>query len=211
MTITTAPNAKVLYTGRTHTTGGRDGATRSGDGFLDLKLAPPHGPHPAAENLFAAAWSACYIAAIEHAAAQRKIKLAGSPAVDAQIDLNRAGDSFFLQASLSVSVPGVGREVAQEKAEVGYPFPYLYDESQEVARAYQAACTPDFFVFDRDRRLVYRGQLDDSRPGNGVPVTGKDLRAALDALLVGRPVPERQMPNIGCNIKWKAGSEPEYF
>ena len=120
MTTTPAATAKVLYTGRTHTTGGRDGATRSSDGFLDLKLAAPHGPHPAAENLFAAAWSACYIAAIEHAAAGRKIKLAGSPAVDAQIDLNRAGDSFFLQASLNVSVPGVDREVAQELAEAAH-------------------------------------------------------------------------------------------
>ena len=120
MTTTTPGTAKVLYTGRTHTTGGRDGATRSSDGFLDIKLAPPHGPHPAAENLFAAAWSACYIAAIEHAAAGRKIKLAGSPAVDAQIDLNRAGDSFVLQASMNVSVPGVDREVAQELAEAAH-------------------------------------------------------------------------------------------
>src|SRR4051812_39498687 len=98
--------------------------------------------------------------------------------------------------------------MAQEKAEVGYPFPYLYDESQEVARAYQAACTPDFFVFDRRRRLVYRGQLDDSRPSNGLPVTGKDLRAALDAVLAGRPIPEPQRPSIGCNIKWMPGNEP---
>jgi osmotically inducible protein OsmC len=121
-TTTTAPQAtaKVLYTGRTHTTGGRDGATRSSDGFLDISLAAPHGPHPAAENLFAAAWSACYIAAIEHAAAMRKIKLAGSPAVDAQIDLNAAGDSFFLQASMKVSVPGVDRAVAQELAEAAH-------------------------------------------------------------------------------------------
>ena len=117
MTTTTPATAKVLYTCRTHTTGGRDGATRSSDGFLDIKLPQPH---PAAENLFAAAWSACYIAAIEHAAAGRKIKLAGSPAVDAQIDLNRAGDSFFLQASLKVSVPGVDREVAQELAEAAH-------------------------------------------------------------------------------------------
>jgi peroxiredoxin len=101
--------------------------------------------------------------------------------------------------------------MAREKAEVGYPFPYLYDESQGVARAYQAACTPDFYVFDRQRRLVYRGQLDDSRPGNGLPVTGKDLRAALDAVLAGRPVPEPQRPSIGCNIKWKPGNEPTSF
>lgn len=93
----------------------------------------------------------------------------------------------------------------------GYTFPYLYDESQEVAKAYSAACTPDFFVFDSDRRLAYRGQMDDARPGNDQPVTGKDLRAALDAVLAGEPVPEDQKPSIGCNIKWKPGNEPEYF
>ncbi|HXF96586.1 MAG TPA: hypothetical protein VNI61_10865 [Gemmatimonadales bacterium] len=80
-----------------------------------------------------------------------------------------------------------------------------------MARAYRAACTPDFYVFDRERRLVYRGQLDGSRPGNGVPVTGKDLRAALDAVLAGRPVPGEQIPSVGCNIKWKPGNEPEWF
>jgi len=94
----------------------------------------------------------------------------------------------------------------KEKAAVGYTFPYLYDETQEVARAYHAACTPDFFLFDDERRLVYRGQLDDSRPGNGKPVTGKDLRAALDAALAGRPVPSDQKPSLGCNIKWKPGA-----
>ena len=88
-------------------------------------------------------------------------------------------------------------------AELGYPFPYLHDESQQVARAYAAACTPDFFLFDGDLRCVYRGQLDDSRPGNGLPVTGRDIRSALDALLEGRPVEEQQRPSIGCNIKWK--------
>jgi len=92
----------------------------------------------------------------------------------------------------------------EEKQRRGYPFPYLFDESQDVARAYHAACTPDFFLFDENRRLVYRGQLDDSRPGNLKPVTGKDLRAALDAVLEGRPVPERQVPSIGCGIKWRA-------
>lgn len=101
--------------------------------------------------------------------------------------------------------------MAREKAEVGYPFPYLYDETQEVAKAYQAACTPDFYVFDRDRKLVYRGQMDGSRPGNSLPVTGSDLRAALDAVLAGRPVPGDQRPSMGCNIKWKAGNEPNYF
>lgn len=92
-----------------------------------------------------------------------------------------------------------------------WDFPYLYDETQSVAQAYKAACTPDFFLFNRDRQLVYRGQFDDSRPGNGLPVTGQDLRAACDAVLENSPVPEQQRPSIGCNIKWKAGAEPEYF
>ncbi len=85
----------------------------------------------------------------------------------------------------------------------GYTFPYLYDESQEIAKAYDAVCTPDFFLFDQDLKCVYRGQLDDSRPNNHVPVTGRDLRAALDALLAGEKVSEDQVPSIGCNIKWK--------
>ncbi len=102
------------------------------------------------------------------------------------------------------------QKMAVEAREAGYTFPYLYDESQAVARSYQAACTPDIFLFDRERRLVYRGQLDDSRPGNGIPVTGKDLRAALDAVLAGKPVAALQKPSIGCNIKWKAGNEPKY-
>ena len=101
--------------------------------------------------------------------------------------------------------------MAKEKAEAGYTFPYLYDESQDIAKAYQAACTPDFFLFDRNNELVYRGQLDDSRPSNGLPVTGADLRAALDALLAGRPVSEEQKPSIGCGIKWKPGSGPEMW
>jgi peroxiredoxin len=91
----------------------------------------------------------------------------------------------------------------EQAAELGFIFPYLFDESQEVARSYGAACTPDFFLFDRDRKLVYRGQLDDSRPGNEVPVTGKDLRAAIDAALAGKAAPADQKPSIGCNIKWK--------
>jgi peroxiredoxin len=99
----------------------------------------------------------------------------------------------------------------REAAEHGYSFPYLFDATQEVAKAYRAACTPDFFLFDRQRRLCYRGQLDDSRPSNGVPVTGKDLRAALDAALENRPVPTEQRPSIGCNIKWKPGNAPDYY
>jgi peroxiredoxin len=100
--------------------------------------------------------------------------------------------------------------MAKEKAEVGYTFPYLYDESQQIALAYKAACTPDFYVFDKDQKLVYRGQLDGSRPGNPIPITGKDLRAALDAALAGTPVSDDQRPSIGCNIKWKRGNEPSY-
>jgi thiol-disulfide isomerase/thioredoxin len=95
-----------------------------------------------------------------------------------------------------------------EAAAAGYPFPYLYDEAQEAAHAFKAACTPDFFLFDKSHKLVYRGQLDESRPSNGKPVTGADLRAALDAVLAGKPVNSQQWPSIGCNIKWKPGNEP---
>jgi peroxiredoxin len=102
-------------------------------------------------------------------------------------------------------------QMVREAEERGYRFPYLYDETQVVANSYRAACTPDFFVFDRGRRLVYRGQFDDSRPDNGKPITGADLRGALDAVLAGKSPSERQRPSIGCNIKWKAGNEPDYF
>ena len=100
--------------------------------------------------------------------------------------------------------------LAADAIEAGYVFPYLFDETQEVAKAYTAACTPDFFLFDRERILVYRGQFDSSRPSNGVPVTGKDLRAAINAVLSGRPVSEDQRASIGCSIKWHAGNEPAY-
>jgi peroxiredoxin len=99
----------------------------------------------------------------------------------------------------------------EEKQDAGYTFPYLFDGTQEVAAAYRAACTPDFYLFDADRRLVYRGQLDDSRPGNDVPVSGRDLRAALDAVLAGGPVPAEQRPSLGCNIKWRPGNEPDWW
>ena len=106
--------------------------------------------------------------------------------------------------------PGDSPENMKKKAaEWGYTFPYLYDETQEPAKAYMAACTPDFFLFDAGQRLVYRGQLDDARPSNDRPVNGKDLRAALDAVLSGNPVPPEQTPSIGCNIKWKPGNEPD--
>ncbi|HJS55986.1 MAG TPA: thioredoxin family protein [Chitinophagaceae bacterium] len=103
-------------------------------------------------------------------------------------------------ANYPEDAPGLMKQVALQ---LKYPFPYLYDESQEVAKAYDAACTPDFFIYDKDLRLVYRGQLDDSRPGNEIPVTGKDIRQALNCLIDNQPVPETQRPSIGCNIKWK--------
>jgi len=102
-------------------------------------------------------------------------------------------------------------QMVREAEERGYTFPYLYDETQELAQAYHAACTPDFFLFDKDRKLVYRGQFDSSRPDSGIPITGADLRAAVDAVLAGKQPSEKQPPSIGCNIKWKAGSEPAYF
>jgi peroxiredoxin len=102
-------------------------------------------------------------------------------------------------------------QMVHEAEDQGYTFPYLYDETQEVAKAYRAACTPDFFLFDRDQHLVYRGQFDSSRPDNGVPITGADLRAAVDAVLSGKTPSDKQMPSIGCNIKWKPGNEPDYF
>jgi len=103
-------------------------------------------------------------------------------------------------------------EMMKEVAEVyGFTFPYLYDETQEVAKAYRAACTPDFYVFNDEQKLFYRGQMDDSRPGSEIPVTGDALQDALDAVLEGDPPPERQKPSMGCNIKWKAGNEPPYF
>ena len=126
-------------------------------------------------------------------------------------------------ATKSLGIVGISSNDAQKypqdgpakmKDEVktaGYTFAYLYDETQAVAKAYRAACTPDFFLFDRGRRLVYRGQFDASRPGNGIPVTGKDLRAAIDAVLAGKPTTAMQVASIGCNIKWKADNAPDYF
>jgi peroxiredoxin len=104
--------------------------------------------------------------------------------------------------------PGSLKEMA---ALLGFTFPYLYDETQEVAKAYTAACTPDFFLFDRSRALVYRGQMDGSRPGNEVPVNGEDLRAALNAVLADKPTSGEQVPSLGCNIKWIEGNAPDYF
>lgn len=120
-------------------------------------------------------------------------------------DYQPQGVAFVAISSNDVEAyPADSPERMKEVAtELGYPFPYLYDEDQSVARAYQAACTPDFYVFDGPMKLAYRGQLDGSRPRNDVPLTGEDVRAALDAILVGEPVPEEQRPSIGCNIKWK--------
>ena len=102
-------------------------------------------------------------------------------------------------------------KMAAEVKSRGYTFPYLYDETQQVAKSYRAACTPDFFIFDKDQKLAYRGQMDASRPDSGIPVTGQDLRAALDAVLAGKSAAAQQTPSIGCNIKWKPGNEPDYF
>ena len=108
--------------------------------------------------------------------------------------------------------PQDGLEGMRAEAEMeGYDFPYLYDETQSVARAYRAACTPDFFLFDQNRNLIYRGQLDSSRPRNDTPVTGSDLRAAIEAGLTGEAVSTNQIASIGCNIKWKPGNEPDYY
>jgi peroxiredoxin len=104
--------------------------------------------------------------------------------------------------------PSSSKEMALE---LGFAFPLCFDETQEVAKAFRAACTPEFYLFDASRRLVYRGQLDDSRPGNNIPVTGNDLRAALDATLNNKHVTQQQKPSIGCNIKWKPGNAPDYF
>ncbi len=116
-----------------------------------------------------------------------------------------------ISANDSANYPGDSpAQMAEETKAFGYSFPYLYDETQATAKAYRAACTPDFFLFDSARQLVYRGQFDDSRPGNQIPVTGVDLRAAADAVLAGQPVGSEQKPSIGCNIKWKAGNAPDY-
>jgi thiol-disulfide isomerase/thioredoxin len=119
---------------------------------------------------------------------------------------------FAINSNDTNAFPEDGMEGMREEASIaGYTFPYLRDETQEVAKRYRAACTPDFFLFAANRKLVYRGQLDSSRPRNNIPVTGSDLRAAADAVLAGRMPPELQKPSIGCNIKWKPGNEPEYF
>lgn len=118
---------------------------------------------------------------------------------------------YAINSNDIASHPGDSPEHMRREAETrGYTFPYLFDSEQTVARSYLAACTPDFYVFDRHKRLVYRGQLDDSRPSNDLPVDGRDLRAALDAVLADQPVNESQKPSIGCNIKWKPGSAPAY-
>ena len=117
-----------------------------------------------------------------------------------------------ISANDVANFPDDGPEKMREEARrAGYTFPYLYDESQSVARAYRAACTPDFFLFDGAHRLIYRGQMDDARRANSLPVTGASVRAALEAVLAGKPVSPNQIPGLGCNIKWKPGNEPEYF
>jgi peroxiredoxin len=137
---------------------------------------------------------------------EKEIALIGHDYADQDVGIVAisANDAAFYREDAPASL----KEMA---ALLGFTFHYLYDETQEVAKAYTAACTPDFFLFDRARTLVYRGQMDGSRPGNEVPVNGKDLRSALDAILADEPVSGEQVPSIGCNIKWKEGNEPEYF
>ena len=119
---------------------------------------------------------------------------------------------FGINSNDTVTYPDDSPEkMALEKKRLNYSFPYLVDASQETAKAYRAACTPDFFLFDKAGNLVYRGQFDDSRPGNQIPVTGKDLRHALEAVITNRPQTAEQRPSIGCNIKWKKGNAPDYF
>jgi peroxiredoxin len=133
----------------------------------------------------------------------------------AQIGIDYESKDIGIVA-ISANDPAVSSDDAPESlkemaAQLGFKFPYLFDESQGTAKAYSAACTPDFFLFDQSRKLVYRGQLDDSRPDSGKPVTGKDLREAMDAVLAGQSVNPDQRASIGCNIKWKSGNEPAYF
>ncbi len=123
-------------------------------------------------------------------------------------DIALVGISSNDAANYPDDSPSKLKEFALEQT---WHFPLLYDETQEVAKAYQAACTPDFFLYDKERKLVYRGQLDDSRPGNGKPLDGKDLRAAIEAVLTGKPQAAQQKASVGCNIKWKKGNEPSYF
>jgi len=133
------------------------------------------------------------------------VKHVNEPLVKLAMDYQQKGVSFIAINSNDVdNYPEDSPEKMKEyAAKLNYPFPYLYDETQEVAKVYDAACTPDFYIFGKELKCVYRGQLDDSRPGNGKPVTGKDMRQALDALLAGEEVSKEQLPSIGCNIKWK--------
>ncbi len=137
------------------------------------------------------------------------VKHGQSELVRLGVDYERSKLGIVAIGSNEESYPEDGPEqLGREARRVGYRFPVLFDETREIAKAYAAACTPDFFLFGADRRLVYRGQLDGSRPGNGVPVTGEELRAAIDAVLAGRPVTEDQRPSVGCSIKWRPGNEP---
>lgn len=138
--------------------------------------------------------------------------IAGSLAATADEYMSRGVTVVAVNSNDYEKYPDDAPAKMQEEITVrGYKFPYLVDASQEVAKAYKAACTPDFYLFGRDRRLVYRGQWDASRPGNGLVVDGAAMRAALDAVLAGKPLPTDQIPSIGCNIKWKSGNAPAYF
>lgn len=141
------------------------------------------------------------------------VKLSKEAFVDYATDYMPKGVGVVAISSNDIeNYPDDRPELMKEDAEkYGYPFPYLYDETQETAKAYKAACTPDLFLFDEKMELAYRGQFDEARPGNDIDPTGADLREATDRILAGESVPEDQTPSIGCNIKWKKGNEPEYF
>jgi len=140
--------------------------------------------------------------------------------IHVQGEIARIGKEFvpkgIAMVGISSNDPGTHPDDSPENLKVmkrtlGFNFPLAFDPTQEAAKAFRAACTPEFYLFDKERKLIYRGQLDDSRPKNQIPVTGKDLRAALDAALAGRPPLSEQKPGIGCNIKWRPGNEPEYY
>jgi hypothetical protein len=136
----------------------------------------------------------------------------GGVAQQARDYLPRGVAMVGINSNDAVNYPADGpAQMEAEAKSAGYIFPYLFDETQSVAKAYRAACTPDIFLFDAQQKLIYRGQFDTSRPGNGQPVTGRDIRAALDAVLASQPVPAAQTPSIGCSIKWKPGNAPDYF
>jgi peroxiredoxin len=180
-----------------------------GSSLPEFKLADPSGRMVGSED-FAGAPATLVMFICNHCPYVRNIR-ARLAAVTGEL-IDRGVAVVAINSNDYESYPDDAPDrMAEEAAELGYRFPYLIDETQEVAKAFRAACTPDFYLFDGNRKLAYRGQFDSSRPGNGIPVTGDDLRTAVDAVLEGEPAPEEQQPSIGCNIKWRPGKAPDYF